>query len=487
MKENLNYYKEGLIPGHVKKTNLETMMVIAKQMQESVCKIYGKNMIATGFFCAIQNVKDWDSQNLYALIASNHVLGKQDIEPNKKIKISLNNENKYLEIEIDNSRKTFSSEKYDVTMIEMKQNDGIPLDSFIEIDKDIYKDNFKEIFNKKSIYLLHYPKGKEICESREMLMNISEDNYTIIHCCDSDNGSSGGPLINLKNNKVIGIHKGFNGKVNIGSILREPIDIFYQQLKNNNKINNNTNKDKLQILNKNNNPEEQSSNQMKKEQTMNRPIAVEPKKKSPVKIAPMIDIPIIGFQKMNNQERISPMMNNSMFSFNQKMNNPMTNNMNNHPIMYNMNNQMMGHQNMYMMNNLMMCQMGNNQMMLDAMSHQMTKDLKLDIRNNLMKESNNIGIDLLNIIFKNYFDLNRSSSITIVCSPEELGSDLIQKFRIKINFPGKAIFIYNAKRLNEALPLREIGLNDQSIIFVIKINNFEGALNNPFNYIVKKI
>lgn len=136
------------------------MMIIAKQMKESVCKIYGNNMNVTGFFCAIQNVKDWDSQNLYVLMTSNHVLGKQDIEPNKKIKISLNNDNKYLDFVIDNSRKTFSSEKYDVTMIEIKQKDGIPLDSFIEIDKDIYKDNFKEIYNKKSIYLLALSKRR---------------------------------------------------------------------------------------------------------------------------------------------------------------------------------------------------------------------------------------------------------------------------------------------------------------------------------------
>jgi hypothetical protein len=57
MEENLNYYKEGDIPGHVKQANLEAMMTIAKQMQESVCKIYGTNLNGTGFFCMIQNMK----------------------------------------------------------------------------------------------------------------------------------------------------------------------------------------------------------------------------------------------------------------------------------------------------------------------------------------------------------------------------------------------------------------------------------------------
>lgn len=42
--------KEGEIPGHVKKANLEAMIIITKQMAESVCKIYGTELNGTGFF-----------------------------------------------------------------------------------------------------------------------------------------------------------------------------------------------------------------------------------------------------------------------------------------------------------------------------------------------------------------------------------------------------------------------------------------------------
>ena len=59
--------------------------------------------------------------------------------------------------------------KYDAIIIEMKLNDVIQLKSFMEIDKDIYKDDFKEIFKKKSVHLLHFPKGVEICKSKEVI------------------------------------------------------------------------------------------------------------------------------------------------------------------------------------------------------------------------------------------------------------------------------------------------------------------------------
>ena len=273
MEEDLSYIKEGDVPGHVKHTNLDTLLLIAKQMQESVCKIYGTKLNGTGFFCMIQNMKEWNSSFLYVLMTNNHVLGEEDIKSNKKINISLNNEKIKKEITIDEKRKTFTSEKYDVTIIEMKPTDGIKLDSFMEIDKDIYKDNYKEIFKNKSIYLLHYPKGAEICKSEEVIKNIG-DNYTIIHCCDSNNGSSGGPLINLKNNKVIGIHKGYNiiKKINLGTILKEPIENFYEQQNNdNNQINKDVNKNKEQKLDANNGTNETINNNLNedKQQKLN--------------------------------------------------------------------------------------------------------------------------------------------------------------------------------------------------------------------------
>ena len=234
-------------------TNFNPMIIIIKQMKESVCKIYGSKLNGTGFFCKIQNIKYGNTSILYVLITNNHILGEEDIKSNKKIKISLNNGNRIIEIIIDNSRKAFTSKIYDITIIEMKENDGIEKDSFIEIDKDIYKDNFREIYKNKSIYLLHYVKGIEIYKSESIIRNINESNYTIEYYCDSSYESSGGPLINLENYKVIGVHKGFyNNKINIGIIISAPIEKFYENLNNQfnmNKINKNNNS--YTLINKN--------------------------------------------------------------------------------------------------------------------------------------------------------------------------------------------------------------------------------------------
>ena len=64
--------------------------------------------------------------------------------------------------------------------------------------------------------------------STGIIHNIIEynDNYsTILHFCETQFGSSGSPIINLDNYKVLGIHKGTlkNRNYNIGTFLKIPI------------------------------------------------------------------------------------------------------------------------------------------------------------------------------------------------------------------------------------------------------------------------
>ena len=59
------------------------------------------------------------------------------------------------------------------------------------------------------------------------------NNYDIIHLCSTDNGSSGSPIINLENNKIIGIHKQGSINFNKGTLLKYPLNDFIKNIKEN--------------------------------------------------------------------------------------------------------------------------------------------------------------------------------------------------------------------------------------------------------------
>jgi len=90
--------QEKLIEDHFP-VSIEGTKKILFQMENCICKIYledGKK--GTGFFCKIPFLNNL----LPVLITNNHVLNEKEIENNKIIQLSINNEVK--EIEVDNSR-----------------------------------------------------------------------------------------------------------------------------------------------------------------------------------------------------------------------------------------------------------------------------------------------------------------------------------------------------------------------------------------------
>ena len=119
-------------------------------------------------------------------------------------------------------------------IIRLKEEDKIK--HFLEIDLDIFKPDSEYEYKNNSIYILHFPKGDKASYSSDI--GIEKVNkYDIKHTCNTELGSSGGPILSKLSNKVIGIHKGFidkiNGKkCNIGTFLKFPLNEL-----NNNSIN----------------------------------------------------------------------------------------------------------------------------------------------------------------------------------------------------------------------------------------------------------
>ena len=160
-----------------------------------------------------------------------HVLNEKSLEENKILNLLLNDEKEILKLDLEIERKTYFNKDYDITLIELKEEDEIK--NYLELDDNLFKDNSEIIYKDKSIYVLQYPNGQNACVSYGLLNNIDEYNqYNFYHGCSTDKGSSGSPILNLQNYKAIGIHKkGTYFNNNMGTLLKFPLeDLINQKL-----------------------------------------------------------------------------------------------------------------------------------------------------------------------------------------------------------------------------------------------------------------
>ena len=210
---------------------------ILSQLEKTICKIHkldGKN--ATGFLCKIPFP---DNSNLMpVLITNNHVLNKEDIQLFKTIRITFCNDKIEKYIKLDESRIVYTSsdESIDITIIEIKPNiDGFK--HFLDVDEKIFETNYVDIYQKKPVYILQYPQGKESSHSEGIVNKISDK--IIEHTCSVDFCSSGAPILKLSSFKVIGVHKKLtNGNVNEGTLIKFIINYFYDKYYNKKSSNN---------------------------------------------------------------------------------------------------------------------------------------------------------------------------------------------------------------------------------------------------------
>jgi hypothetical protein len=252
-----DYIKEKELANQPKPIGKKELIILLDLVKKHICKINCKDgSHGTGFFCYVPI--GWGNF-LTALLTNNHVLNLNDIQPGQTINVTIDNDDK--EFSIDNNRKTYTNESFDVTIIEIKEEDGIDEKSFFYLDKQIFEENVSEIFKNCQIYLLHYPKGEDAEISPGVIKNITEDEEkkTIQHLCVTSGGSSGSPIINKNNYQVVGIHKGAPKgaqNFNLGTLLKEPIEKFNEEIK----IKKNNNKYKSSIDNNKYNNEDNNKN-----------------------------------------------------------------------------------------------------------------------------------------------------------------------------------------------------------------------------------
>ena len=213
---------------------IEGTKTILKQMEKSICKICIKDGTkGTGFFCKIPLS---DKNFLSTIVTNNHVINEKYLNKEKEIIIKMNDGNK-TEIKTINIKNKFyyTNKDYDITIIQIESKKDNSYE-FLELDDNILNDNGLGYVG-NSIYLLHYPSHFEedkVAVSYGILKGRFEDKtYNFMHYCSTEYGSSGSPILNISNNKVIGIHKqkGTNN-YNVGAFLYDAIKNLIMKFNN---------------------------------------------------------------------------------------------------------------------------------------------------------------------------------------------------------------------------------------------------------------
>ena len=196
---------ENIPLSHPVPINFTNSQIIEKQKKISVCKITTNSMIGTGFFGLIKFPENKFIKALFTCYHNLETKDKSKIENYFQYSIGINE--KFNEMKIDESRFVYKNNIFDIIIIEILDSDELQIDSFLEMDDIIYKDDkdYNDLIKKinkddkneyRQVYMLHYPNGELLCDSSGIISNLSE-NYDIEHKCSTEHGSSGGPIIKL--------------------------------------------------------------------------------------------------------------------------------------------------------------------------------------------------------------------------------------------------------------------------------------------------
>ena len=216
---------ESILLGYPNIIPYECTKKVIQQMEKNICKIKTDKDQGTGFFCKIPFP---DMNNMLPVIITNYHIIDEKILEKGQLNIKIKEEKKSRIMNLNNRIK-FTNKDYDITIIELKDNDDI--NNYLELDDNIMNDilnndDLNEDYVDKTIYIIQYPEG-ELSVSYGVLDKIFVDKkYNFNHKCCTRRGSSGSPILGI-NNKIIGLHKGaYNNQYNKGLFLNYPIKEF---------------------------------------------------------------------------------------------------------------------------------------------------------------------------------------------------------------------------------------------------------------------
>ena len=199
---------ECFLTGYPQPISYDCNKKIIEQMEKNIFKIKIGNEQGTGFFC---NIPFPNKENMLPVIITNNHIIKENIlyKNNEEIHLNIKGEKDIKTINLNNRLK-YTNKDQDITIIEIKKEDNI--NNYLKLDDQIINDilnesNENKDYIDKTVYIIQYPEG-ELSVSFGIIEKIFEDKkYDFKHKCNTKLGSSGSPILNIINNKLIGIHK----------------------------------------------------------------------------------------------------------------------------------------------------------------------------------------------------------------------------------------------------------------------------------------
>ena len=178
------------------------MIQYLPKAKDAVCQIcVSDKKFGSGFFCKIPYTKE-NNLLLPVLITNNHVLSKDSLETDIKIKI--NDETKIISLK---GRKKWTNVEMDFTCIEIKEEEDKIYTYFNLDDKVLDKNYSNDNYLNHNVLIYAINKDNNLMGFSNGVIKKNEDPF-FAYTCNTYPGCSGGCIVNQSNNNVIGIHRG---------------------------------------------------------------------------------------------------------------------------------------------------------------------------------------------------------------------------------------------------------------------------------------
>ena len=198
--------------------SFEQTKKILEQMGNYICKIIIDNDTkGTGFLCKIP--LHGDNKLTPVLITNNNVINDNMLARKKDIIIKSFCSSSIKEKKLNLSNRTaYNNKKLGISIIEIVNKDGFKNINMFELDEDMLSGKTDKFID-KSIYMIHSNQETLYVSYGKVNDNRKNQSHNFLHTCYAFNGSSGSPILNLENNKIIGIHSSTNVNINEGFFL----------------------------------------------------------------------------------------------------------------------------------------------------------------------------------------------------------------------------------------------------------------------------